>query len=430
MASRALHLDLGLAPGLSIKNAILYATFSAIAVDSAMARDRKLELLPVIVPFALLVLYAFMSWLVTVLLLDKPYYDPVQTFIRLKGKLVDQFLVLLVFFYGVVDWKAALWLLKALVWVVIIGCLITVVDTFNIPDLGIITARWMSGRVEGILGSAQEFGGLLAFFLPANIVLWWTETGIKKWFALVGIVLVLLSVMLSASRGAMLAIVIGAIMAAIFLRRYISTQILLRATVVMLVLTTVVVLVVLSTDFEYLLQTRLSTGIATGNVETLSSGRTAFWTAALRSMAEYPLSFVTGLGWEEYYQGVGHHFATHSVYVDLLYNLGIIGLTLFVLSFVNAIAIARRGLRDAPEQAAPFLMAMVIGMTSFMIAMAFSDLELAAMFVWAFAGLGLRVAVASSADANRLSGPQRVDLPWSRDQTKPTTRPTSATPRR
>jgi hypothetical protein len=258
MGSRALGLDLGLAPGISIKNAMLYVAFSAIAIESAMARNRNVELLPVILPYALLILYAILTWLFIVLFMEDPYYSPRTTLIRLKIKLVDQFLILLVFFYGVINWKDALWLLKALIWVMIIGCLITILDTFNIPDLGIITARDRDGRIEGIIGSAAEFGGLLAFVLPAIVALWWTETGTKKTFSLFGIGLALVSLMLSGSRGAMVGLVGGAIVAAIYLRQYVSAQILVRATMAAVIFTAIAVLVVLATDFEYLLKERLS----------------------------------------------------------------------------------------------------------------------------------------------------------------------------
>jgi O-antigen ligase len=422
MGSRALGLDLGLAPGISIKNAMLYVAFSAIAIESAMARNRNVELLPVILPYALLILYAILTWLFIVLFMEDPYYSPRTTLIRLKIKLVDQFLILLVFFYGVINWKDALWLLKALIWVMIIGCLITILDTFNIPDLGIITARDRDGRIEGIIGSAAEFGGLLAFVLPAIVALWWTETGTKKTFALFGIGLALVSLMLSGSRGAMVGLVGGAIVAAIYLRQYVSAQILVRATMAAVIFTAIAVLVVLATDFEYLLKERLSTGLETGDVKYISSGRTAIWSAALDDMADNPLSFVTGLGWESYYQTAAHRYATHSMYLDRLYNLGIVGLTLFALCYLNALAIARSGLRTATVQAAPFLMATIIGMASFMIAMAFTDMEAAALYIWAYAGLALRIAVSNPS-------PQRDERGRMRDHTYETTRPTSLTPK-
>src|SRR5688572_8350209 len=156
MGSRVLGLDLGIAPGISIKNAMLYAAFSAIAIESAIVRNRNVELLAVLLPFALLILYAVLTWIFIVLFLENANYSALATLIRLKAKLVDQFLMLLVFFYGVLNLREALWLLKSLVWVMIVGCLITVVDTFNIPDLGIIMARDMDGRVQGIVGSAGE----------------------------------------------------------------------------------------------------------------------------------------------------------------------------------------------------------------------------------------------------------------------------------
>jgi O-antigen ligase len=409
MGSRALGLDLGLAPGISIKNAMLYAAFSAIAIESAITHSRKVELLPVILPFVLLILYAISTWLFTVLFLDNPYYLPRVTLIRLKVKLVDQFITLLVFFYGVVNWKEALWLLKALVWVIVVACLITIVDTFNIPNLGIITASDADGRIEGIIGSAAESSGLSVFFIPAIVALWWTETGLKKSLALAGISLALVSVILSGTRGPMLGLVVGAFMAAIYLRRYISAQILARAMIVMLAFTIVAILLVLSTDLGDMLQRRLSTGLDTGNLETISSGRTRFWLVPLREMVEYPISFVIGFGWEAYYQTIGQRVATHSVYLDRLYNLGIIGLALFALTYVNVIATARRGLRSAPEPTLPFLMALVFGIAAFLIAMAFADLEGAAPYVWACAGLALRLAIARPE-------PQSADRPWSRDQ--------------
>jgi hypothetical protein len=332
------------------------------------------------------------------------------TLIRLKVKLVDQFLMLLVFFYGVINWKDALWLLKALIWVMIIGCFITVIDTFNIPDLGIITARDEDGRIEGIIGSAAEFGGLLTFAIPLIVALWWSETGFRKVLALIGIGLALVSVMLSASRGAMVGLVAGGIMAAIYLRRYVTAQIVIRASMAVLTFTAIAVMVVLSTDFEHIIKERMSTGLESGDLEFISSGRTRIWWAALGEMAEDPISYLSGLGWEAYYQTGGHRYATHSMYLDTFYNLGIIGLTFFAVSYVAAIAAARRGLANAPESATAYLMAATIGLMGFMFAMVFTDIQLAATYVWAYAGVALRIAVSAPAL-------QRDARPRTRDQT-------------
>jgi O-antigen ligase len=430
IGSRALGLDLGLGPGLSIKNALLYATALLIAIDGAITRNRQVELLPVILPFALLITYAVGSWIFVVVFLDYPNYSPLATFIRLKTKLVDQFIVLVVFFYGVVNWRDAVWLLKSITWVVVVGCLVTVVDTFNIPDLGIVTARTFDGRVEGIMASAGEFSGLLAFFLPAMVALVWAETGFVRKLAVVGVGLGVVSILIAASRGAMVGLIISSIASAIYLRRYISAQIVLRATLAVFMLIAVAVVVVMSTEFGSILQERMSTGLESGDAQEISSGRTIIWLAALREMADYPLSFIIGLGWESYFQAVGYRYATHNVYLDRIYNLGLIGLLLFVLTYVNAIVIARRGLQHAPKQAIPFLMATVVGMAAMMITMTFADLENAVTLSLAYAGLTLRIAIGTTLRADRQLEPQPIDDRWNRDQRKPATRPMSVTPKR
>jgi O-antigen ligase len=218
--------------------------------------------------------------------------------------------------------------------------------------------------------------------------------------------------MLSTSRGAIFGIVAGGIMAAVYLRRYISGQMLMRAAFAVLAFTLVATLFVFSTEFGYLLEERMTRGVTTGDVETLSSGRTAIWTAALREMADYPVSFISGLGWEAYFQTIGHRYATHSVYLDRFYNLGLIGLILFTYSFAGAAAIARRGLATPPtDQAPPFIMATVIGIAAFMIAMAFSDIHGAALYVWAMVGVALRVASSSPASQDLIHADQRGARP-------------------
>jgi hypothetical protein len=88
---------------------------------------------------------------------------------------------------------------------------------------------------------------------------------------------------------------------------------------------------------------------------------------------------------------------------------------LFTLSYAGAITVARRGLKYANNDTTPFLMAAAIGMTSFMIAMAFSDIHGAATYVWAFTGLALRIAVAEPLDGSGHSAIQGADRRWSSD---------------
>jgi O-antigen ligase len=430
IGSRALGLDIGLAPGISVKNALLYTTAILIAIDVSIARNRQLELLSVILPFVALIAYATGSWVFIVVFGDYPSYSAFQTLIQLKLKLVDQLIVLLVFFYGVTNWQDAIWVVKGITWVLGFGCLVTVVDTFNIPDLGIITARTSDGRVEGILGSAGEFSGLLAFFIPPMVALASAETGKTKALAFMGLGLGLISLLIAATRGAMVGLIAGALAGAVLMRQHLSLQLIARAGVAVVLLIAVSIVIVLSTDFGAILQERMSTGLQTGDLQSLSSGRTRFWADALGDMADHPMSFITGLGWEAYFQSIYRRYATHNVYLDRLYNLGLIGLTLFVLSYVSAIFIIRNSLARAPKQAVPYLMATVIGMLALMASMMFTDLQSAASYSWAYAALALRVAVSAPIASDPPAEPQPLDRRRIRDRTKFATRPMSLTPNR
>ena len=134
--SQILGLDVSLAPGLSVKNALLYVTFIVIAIETVVTRRRKLELMPVLVPFAMLVTYAILSWMVIVMIVNYPGYDLVDSLIALKGGPVEQFMVLVIFFYGVEDEQRALWLLRRILWTIIFANIFTVIDSLDIPDLG------------------------------------------------------------------------------------------------------------------------------------------------------------------------------------------------------------------------------------------------------------------------------------------------------
>jgi O-Antigen ligase len=392
LMSRALGFDLSLGPGLSVKNALLYVTCGLMLIETAIARNRKIELLPVIVPFGLLFAYALASWLLIVLLLDIPTYSPRETLITLKTKLADQILMFLVFYYGVASLKDAIWLTKALIWIIILGNVVTVVDTWNIPDLGIITAR-EDGRVDGVLGSSNDFAAMVAFFLPATVAMYWTEQGVRRRLALFGVFVTVVALLMAASRGAMLGLVAGSLMALVYLRRFIPRQRIAAGLAAVIVVGMVAGIVLAVTDFGYLLVSRFTQGFGSDNF-TVSSGRATIWSAALDTMLDSPWSFVTGFGWDAFYQSIGHKLAMHSDYMGYLYNLGLIGLTLLLSTYIGAIAAARKFMSDAPEEPRAYLMALVFGAAGFVIAMIFNDMQMPALYTWAFTGVALRMGTA------------------------------------
>ena len=88
-----LGLGLSLAPGLSLKNAMLYVLFSALVLEFLLGnRDPLRQIWPLHGAWALLVFYASFTWLAIVLLGLHRGYESVTSFIILKSQLADLFL--------------------------------------------------------------------------------------------------------------------------------------------------------------------------------------------------------------------------------------------------------------------------------------------------------------------------------------------------
>lgn len=392
-ASRTLGFDLSLAPGLSVKNAFLYLIFAALALETALTRRKKLELLPIFVPFGLYVYYAVMTWVVVLLLIEYQGYSPRSTLISLKSGPVEHFLVLLIFFYGTATRLHGAWVLRNMVWLIIVGNVVTVIDVVNIPDLGLIEER-EDGRVGGTIGNSNEFGAFLAFFMPAIIALYWTEKGLKKFLAGIGTVISGVAFLMAVSRGAMVGLLCGGALGAWYLRELIPTRVMIRAGTGVLVLSVLFVAGAFLTGYGELLTARMEQFEA-GSLDKVSSGRTTIWLTALESMFEHPVSLVTGFGWDAY-KSFNFRYATHNAYLLVFYDLGLIGLTLFLLVVRNILATARAALLKSGPAAKPLLFAFVFGFFALLVAILFGELYTSWLYVWATVGISLRIAVSET----------------------------------
>jgi O-antigen ligase len=393
--SRTLGFDLSLAPGLSVKNAFLYLIFAALAIDAAMTRRYKLELLSVLVPFGMYVYYAVFTWVVVLLLLDYQGYSARTSLISLKSGPVEHFLVLLIFFYGVRTASQGIWVIRNMLWLIILGNVVTVVDALNIPDLGLIEHRF-DGRVGGPIGGSNEYAAFLAAFLPAIFALFWSEEGLKKALAGAGALVSFLAFLMAVSRGAIVGLLVGCLVGAFYMRAFVPPRVMMRAGMGA-VLCTVLAIVGMFFTGEYgeLLLDRIGQFEA-GSVNTISSGRTSIWLTALGSMAENPVTFVTGYGWDAY-NAFYFRFATHNTYLGILYDLGLIGLVLMLLTFLNILRTAFSALRYAGADNRHMLMAFVFGFLSLLVALTLNALYTSWLYVWAFIGISLRLAVAEKA---------------------------------
>jgi O-antigen ligase len=390
-AGNRIGLNVSLAPGLSIKNLLLYLVLTGIAVNAAVARNRKVELAGPLAMFGLLILYAVLTWVTLVFVVQDPEYEIKGAIVALKANLVDQFLTLLIFFYGLLQLKDAMWLLRAILWIAMLGNVITIVDTMNIPDLGLLPVPRKGGRFEGFIGQPNEYGLFLSLYLPLCVALLLELRGKARMLAGVGVFATALALVLTGSRGAYVGIVAGAIVAAFYLRRYVSAQTVVRTASAVAVFCVAIMVTAVLTGYADLFFDRFS-GIE-GNPHVATSGRSSIWKEAIESMLENPLSFVSGYGFHSYASDRSFRLATHNLYLYYLYELGTIGLVLFVGIFARILSTARAAITVAAEEQRRHLSALVFGLSSFLIASIFNEYHDAGYLLWAYVGVSMRVAM-------------------------------------
>lgn len=405
LTADTLGLNLSLAPGLSVKNAFLYLIFATIMIETALARNRKLESLSVILPFALSIFYAIFSWLVMILVVRHPEYKTLSTLISLKSGFADYLFVFLVFFYGVTSTKDALWLIKAILWIVLIVNIVSVVDYLNIPNLDIVY-EIDDGRMRGPIDEPNQYASFLILFLPSILALAYLERGALRLLAIVGFAASVLALMSTASRGGVAGLFIGGILGAVYLRNFISGRQMSNTVVGTLILGTLATATLFVSGVGDETFGRLIGQTSIGNVYDASSGRSFLWAAALAKMLDSPITLVTGFGWEAYRQIFDFRMAPHNSYLKIFFELGLIGLSLIMMTLFNVFSIARRGMQGITGSESTFLFAFIFGLFGFLVSIFFVDIYSPWIFAWAFVGIVLRVAVEQRADYQRSNLPR------------------------
>lgn len=386
-----LGLSFTLGMGLSSKNILLYLILVGVAINAAVVRNRSLELTSVIVPFGFLVVYAFITWLVVSFILEYPDYSARASFIRLKSSLADQFLMFVAFFYGVIDKRDALWLFRVLVWIVVLGNLVTIVDAFNIPNLGLVNAIPSDGRFEGFIGQANEYGSFLVLFLPISIGLFLLQSGKVRLLAAIGVAATAFALILTFSRGSYAGALAGSIIAAFYLREYIAAHLLIRMSFLATAAGALLVLMVIMIGYSEVLESRFSR--FGGSAHLATSGRSTIWGNALKAMLENPISFLTGYGFNAYESSTKFYAAAHNVFLNYLYNLGAIGLSMYLMVFVRILSIVRSAIATASAEIKPYYMALVFGLIGFLVSIFFSEYHGSGFLLWSLLGVSMRLVV-------------------------------------
>lgn len=385
-----LGLGLTLGPGLSLKNAMLYVLFVALVLEFATgSRDSFRETWAVHLAWLLLATYATFTWLAIVLIGIHRGYDAFEGFIALKSQLIDLFLFLLVYMYGPKDTSAALNLLRWLIGIIVIVNVLTLMDVLNIPDLGIILDR-EDGRLAGPVNEVNQYGAVLILVIPITVGLMLSSKGWRKSFFAIGAFIAFVLLGLTVSRGSYLGLTIGGLWALYLARDHVRRESIRKGALIIAgILIVVAAVIAYQNPQGFMAQFNFSGR----TLDMASSGRVDFWRQALTMMSYWPLSFVTGYGWNSYptlFLGYGD---PHNTYLMYWFSLGLIGLALYLFIATWIVKFAVRSLPVIADDSKPLMIGFLMGFLSLHVALFFVGLYTPWLFIWAITGATLRLVV-------------------------------------
>jgi len=387
-------LRIGIMPGLSGKNLLLYIVVFTILVRAATdSKGIRFSDLDVHAPFILMIAYAMFTIVIAAML--SPAFDMLRSLITLKNQMADLFLFMFAFRYGLERRQDFLSILRFVIVTMLIISIVTLIDFLNIPNLGLIGTH--KGRIEGPFGEANQYGALLVFLLPISIAAISPELrGWRKklwWF---GILVMGVLLVATGSRGALVALVLGSAVGAFILRRYVDIRQVAKVAASFLGVFLAVVVIFTILNPELLLERFDKTTSA--NIYVASSGRLEIWTAAILVMLEWPWSFLVGNGWNSYASS-GIWKSAHSEYIDRLYELGLIGLSLFIWLLYQITTRARRRLATADPELRRILIGYVFSMSTVVVGIFFVELPDPWIIIWVITGLVMGLQATLPADS-------------------------------
>jgi O-antigen ligase len=413
---QALALDVGLGPGLSLKNAILYVFLLFIMMRYAVQRDFRLELGGIFGSFALLLGYAIVSTVVVVVFLQYPGYKIFTAMTQFKGLPFDFLAFFTVFFYGLKTRRDVNIVLTTILFVAVITNIVSGLDAVGIVPLATINKGETSDRVQGILGEHNQYGAFLVFFIPPLIAAVVSSRGLRRGFWLVGTLASFAVLVATISRGAFVGLFLAMIIGAWVFRSY-----LLRADVIgwliggTVVAGLVLTALMLTTHFGAEIKDRIFSQSRDIDIWQVSSGRSELWKDALEQMMRSPVSLVTGFGWATYFVlPSALPLAPHNTYLWYWFEIGIVGVLAFIAVLLQLIFVASRTAIDtATGRDRAILTGFAIGAMALAIAIFFVEIYTPWPYFWACAGVVMRLAMIIRAEQQtpRVVAPTQAESP-------------------
>ncbi len=384
--------------GLSVKNLVMYGLTAGLMLRLVVSGRFKADLMVLQGCFLLLVVYATLTYLIEVFVVSNPGYGVLEAGVWLKSGMYDYFIFFLLFFYGLENLEDTLSVTDTFLAGMVFANVVTVLDASGLVPLGIIRTSndYLDelGRVQGAFGEANQHAALVAMTLPAVFARALLAHGVSRLAWAAGVLFMVGALLATASRGGVAGLVIGLLWGFFLFRRFLPLGKIAAWSGIAVVLLTLII-VAFSATYTDLLVQRFITQSTSGDVETLSSGRSYVWAQALARMIEQPWTFLSGYGWHAY-SFMGFEYVTHNQYLYYLFNLGIVGLLAWLGIIVAAVFTARNAAETSTERVRPYFIGFVVGYLSVCGAVFFVDLDTPWYYVFAYLGMTMRAAVCVS----------------------------------
>lgn len=386
----------GLGPGLSLKNAFLYLISMGLMFRMALSGNFKLRLPGFHMAWGMWIGYAILTFFTAWLVIHYRSYSALQSAIALKSDLIDSAMFCFAVFYGIQDEKDYRTVLNAIMAAIGISSLLTLTDLAGLTSLGTkIGERGAEAdRVFGAFGHANETGALLGCMLPGVVALALTTRGVYRVFWIGCSAATALVFILTVSRGAYVGVAVGYTVAVLMCRRLIPP-----AKIAAWAFTGIVLAIVAGIAAAIMYPAGAAAiadrvfGIGSMGLSEASSGRSDIWAQAFGEMMENPISLITGFGWNVY-STMPTTFAMHNTYLDQWFNLGLLGVLVYILIYYYSIMAAKRAAAAVEESSLRAdMIAYVFGMLGLAVSVFFGNLYTSKPYIFMYVGLTARGAL-------------------------------------
>ena len=377
---------------------MIYTAAFALFVKYLVGGGFRLDLPGLHAAFIVLFLYATLSVLVGLYVMEYPNYEFLSAAITLKSGPFEFAILFALFFHGVRTSRDAASVVNVFLTAFGVANVFTVLDATGILPFGIIPiaegGENSVDRVQGALGEANAHAAICALVIPAQFLKMLTSRGAERGLGAVWFLAGVAVMFMTASRGAIFGLIVAIALGLWLFRRFLVASHVIRAALAIFAALALAA-VVFAKNYLGLIVERMFVQTLDSNVVEASSGRSEIWKTAVGVMVDHPLSFLTGFGWDVY-SSMPFEFAPHNSYLEYWFNLGLTGLTCFVLILAFNVAMARRAAMAADDAMRGLLCGFTVGLIALSVLVFFVQLSYAWLYVWIFSGLTMRIAVEAS----------------------------------